>query len=374
MPLIKREDHRERRELLGSSQRILIIRLSAIGDVIHALPVAYALKKEYPQAELTWVVEEKAKDLVIGNPYLKHVILLPKTRWREGFKREKISTLRTIRGFFKRLKRYDFHVALDLHGLFKSAITGYLSGANRRIGPADGREGSTLFYQEKLPVPARGELHQVERNLFLAQGESRESREGREGREGREIDYGIRISREERREVESLLTERGLLTDQPLIAINPFTTWVSKDWFIESWARVGDSLIGELGSRVIFTGGGEDRERIEEILALMQREAFNLAGCTSLKELAELYKRVDLFLGGDTGPMHLAAAMETKVIALFGPTNPVTHGPYGERHTLLQADLDCIPCWKKRCPSKRECMREIQVDHVLEAVERHIDL
>jgi len=338
--------------------KILLIRLSAIGDVIHALPVAKATRERYPKAEITWIVEDKAKDLVIGNPNIDNLIILPKEEWKRDFKNNKWSTIKKARSFFKKLKKHKFDIALDVHGLFKSGLTAYLSGAKKRVGPANGREGSTLFYQQKVKLPTT-EIHQIDRNLQIAQGIDVKTDS---------VAFDIILSKEEEKMVAQILKELGLDSDKPLITINPYTSWSSKNWLNRRWAEVADNLIKDLNCEVIFTGSPADRAGVSEIIELMEERSYNLAGKTNLKELAGIYDRADLFIGCDTGPMHLAVAMETPVIALFGPTNPVTHGPYGDNNIVLKGDTPCKCCWKRVCQHNKECMKAISVNNLLEAV------
>jgi ADP-heptose:LPS heptosyltransferase len=234
-----------------------------------------------------------------------------------------------------------------------------LSGARRKIGPSDGREGSVLFYKEKIPAP-RGKIHQIKRNLYLA---------GAAGaRDVENIDFGIVPSGDDKDSIDNYLRELPA-GGKIITAINPFTTWESKNWFVERWAALADRLIEELNCEVILIGSPSDKAGAERVSALMKENAYNLTGRTSLTELAELYKRIDLFVGCDTGPMHLAAAMGAKVIALMGPTAPETHGPFGEGHIVLQTNLACIECWKKTCPLRTNaCMKGISVEDVFNAV------
>lgn len=341
-------------------KNILIVRLSAIGDVVHALPVAHAVRKKYPRAEISWIVEEKAYELVETNPYLDRVILLPKNQWKKEFSNQKWKTLKKVKRYFQELKKYNFDFVLDIHGLFKSGLTTFFSGANIRYGPADGREGSTLFYNHKIePPPVK--VHQVERNLYLAQAI---------GADTDDVDYGITVREEEKKKIDLILEPES----EEIIAINPFTTWTSKDWPRKRFAELADRLKQKLDCKIVITGGPGDVEGVQEICSMMDKKSLNLAGKTSIRELAELYRRVDLFIGGDTGPLHLAAAVNTPCIALMGPTTPETHGPYGEGHTVIHKDLECKGCWKRECKKgDRSCMKKIEVDEVFFAVRKMLD-
>ncbi|TDX59234.1 glycosyltransferase family 9 protein [Orenia marismortui] len=343
--------------------KILLIRLSAIGDVIHALPVARATRERYPEAEITWIVEDKAKDLVIGNPNIDNIIILPKEEWKKEFKTKKWATLKKARSFFKELQKKEFDIALDVHGLFKSGLTAYLSGAKKKIGPAKGREGSTLFYDHKVELPTE-EIHQIDRNLQIAKGVDVKAET---------VSFDITLSEEERKKVDQLLKGLAINDSKLLITINPYTSWSSKNWLNQRWAKVADKLIKDFNCELIFTGSPADRAGVGEIIDLMEEDPYNLAGRTNLKELAGVYDRADLFIGCDTGPMHLAVAMATPVIALFGPTNPLTHGPYGDNNIVVKGTEECRCCWKRVCKHNNECMKSISVDDLIDNVELIID-
>ncbi|MCK8824295.1 lipopolysaccharide heptosyltransferase II [Fuchsiella alkaliacetigena] len=339
-------------------KNILIVRLSAIGDVIHALPVANAVRESYPEAEITWIVERKAYDLVANNPHLNRVLLFPKESWKEEFKQAKRATLKKAYSFLKGLKEYDFDLVLDLHGLFKSGIVTYFSRAPLRVGAADSKEGSRLFYNQLAEVEP--DLHKVERNLNLA----REI-----GAESKVVTFDFAVAEKEVKKINSLLAKLPLDFRAPWVAINPYTSWTSKNWPEEYYAQLTKRLIEELDCEVFLTGSPADREGVAGIRARFNEKVYNLAGETNLKELTELYKRMNLFIGGDTGPMHLAAAVNTQVLALMGPTTPQTHGPYGNQHRVVRLEgLDCLECWDRSCEQERACMEELSVEQVFRAV------
>ncbi len=336
-------------------KKILICRLSAIGDVIHTLPVAHALRKKFPEAELHWLVEKKAYQLVKMNPYIDQVILHPRHAWKDELKKRGFfAAFKAARFFFRSLKENNYDVFLDLHGLFKSAFTGYLAKAAVRIGPADGRELSPNFYHGKIEMP-EVKLHQVERSLHLASAL---------GAESESMDYGLKSNQDLINAIDKLLKEYNIDQTAGFIVINPFTTWNSKNWFEKRYRELAAKLL-EKGQQVIFTGGSGDEAGIEKIIGPLQGKVYNFAGLTNLPELAELYKRAELFIGGDTGPAHLAAAVNLRVLCLMGPTDPATHGPYGKKHRVIQDNsLSCIRCWDKKCDRELSCMKAITVEQV----------
>ncbi len=341
-------------------KRILLIRLSAIGDVINALPVARAVRRGYPEAEISWLVEDTSAELVGANPNIDRVFSLPRGRWSRELRRADPGVFKDMRSFFGGLRKSGFDMSLDLHGIFRSALSSYLSGAADRFGPADGREGSGFFYTEKIRTPA-GKGHVVTRNISIA---------GSIGASTGEAGFDIVVPPAIREKAEEML-ERIPPGDRRIVAVNPFTSWSSKNWPVQRYARMADRIINELDCAVLFTGSRADRRGVGKIIRLMKGTAFNLAGETGLLELAGLLKGADLFIGGDTGPMHLAAAMGTRVIALMGPTSALTNGPYGEGHTVLKAG-GYKNCWKQNCPSGNLCMREITVDDVLSAAAKNL--
>lgn len=344
-------------------EKILITRLSAIGDVIHALPTAYALRKKYPTAQIDWLVEKKAYPLVKLNPYLDNVILLPRKKWQEMLSSDFLAVVKSFFAFFKKQKKKQYDINLDLHGLFKSGLSSFLIKPGLRIGPADGRELSTFFYQAKIEIPDKT-MHKIERNMHLASALDVSTEE---------INYGLKMTPVIKSRVSRLFELEKIETTKKVIIINPFTTWESKNWFLERYFKLANNLI-KAGHFVIFTGAPGDKEAIDNFEAEKEESWSNLAGKTGLAELTEIYNRADLYIGGDTGPTHLAAAVELPVVALMGPTNPDTHGPYGEGHTVIQDNsLECIRCWDEHCSRKMQCMKSINVEQVLRIAKKKLD-
>ena len=343
--------------------KILITRLSAIGDVVHALPVAYALRKKYPDAQIDWLVEAKAFPLVNLNPYLDNAILLPRKEWKEMLNEDVVRAVKSFFDFFKQMKKKNYDLNLDLHGLFKSSLSGFLSKPELRMGPADGRELSTLFYQAKIEIPDQT-MHKVERNLHLAAAL---------GAKNDEVNYGLKMTPVVKSRVSRLFESENIDQNKELVVINPFTTWESKNWFLERYFKVANELIKN-GYYVIFTGARSDKESIDSFEAVEENSYSNLAGKTDLQELTEIYNRAVLYIGGDTGPTHLAAAIDLTVIALMGPTDPETHRPYGEGHTVIQDNsLECIRCRDEKCSRKMQCMKSISVEQVLRIAKKKLN-
>jgi heptosyltransferase I len=189
------------------------------------------------------------------------------------------------------------------------------------------------------------------------------------GIHSRDITYRLPIHNDDRKAVARLLGLEGINNTRPLICINPVAKWTTKLWPNEHFAALADRLSKRYRISPIFTGAPEDKETVQNILSRMTTPAVDLTGITSLKTLAALYETADVLISTDTGPMHLGAAVNTPVVALFGPTAPWRTGPMGDQHQVIRAGLPCSPCFKRHCPTC-DCMKLIHVNQVLEGVAR----
>ena len=310
--------------------RILIIKPSSLGDVVHALPTVNLIRRKYPQAHISWLVNDTLTSLLQRCPIIDEII--PFERRRFG----SLTQLPHFRNFLAMLKGRHFDIAIDLQGLLRSGIISWATRAPRRIGLSDAREGARFFYNEIVRVPR---AHAVDRYLLAAQ---------HLGCDSTPVEFPLGVSRS--------------VTSEGLIGVNPSARWATKLWGNDKFAELIRRLPSE---RVVLTGSAAEREQIDKI-AQGRR---NLTGQTDLFQLAELYRRCQVVVTNDSGPMHLAAAVGTPVVAIFGPTDPALTGPYGDRHVVLRAGVLCSPCFKDSCANKvhMECMKLITVEQVLEA-------
>ena len=348
------------------SMNILIVKTSAIGDVIHTLPALNALRRKYPEARIDWLVEEAAADLVIGHAALDNVLISRRKAWVRDLKQGRVlAAWQGFADFVKRLRTTEYDLLIDFQGLLKSGISVWLARAGRKVGFGRGMEhaeGSYIFLNETV-APVSMDEHAVIRGLLLLKAI---------GIDSEDIVYDLPVGKEQREKISQLLEVEGVDPARPLVAINPMTTWETKHWKNERFAQVADQLL-DRGIEVVFSGGPQDVGAIEGIRAAMTGKAASLAGRTTLKDLAVLYERVAVLITTDTGPMHLAAAVGTPVVALFGPTAPWRTGPFGSGHRVLRAEIACSPCLKKLCNRKHECMEQITVDQVVQAAQTALD-
>lgn len=337
---------------------ILIVKLSAIGDVIHTLPSLAALRELYPEAHITWVVEEAAAGLVNNHPLLDAVLISRRKSWIQYLRKGEFSRpLREIRAFLRKLRKRPYDLVIDFHGLLKSALIVLLSGGKRKLGYDSMQELSGLFYNEKIPEDMN--KHAVDRYLDFPR---------HLGAKIAKAQFILPSDNATQTRMQSLL-EKYHLENKKFIAVNSVAYWETKLWDDEKFARLADSIKTKLNMEVVFTGSA--KESIEKITTRMQAKAVNLAGETTLPELAYLYQKALLLVTTDSGPMHLAAAVGTPVVALFGPTDPRRTGPYGDGHIIIRADLPCSPCLRKECPTTK-CMQDILPEHVMAAIEQKL--
>ncbi len=340
--------------------KILIVKLSAIGDVIHTLPSLNAIRKHYPDAHITWLVEEAASSLVVGHEALNRVIISKRKQWiKKKFGPSCLNNIKEAYQFIKELRDTEYDLIIDFHGLLKSGVLIALARGKRKIGFNKGMEHmehSYIFLNERIP-PVNMDNHALLRSLMLINAI---------GIKSKEIEYKIPVSDHTRILTDELLERHGIKDPGILVAMNPVAKWETKLWDNRKFALLADRLIEKYNASVIFTGSQSDKSTIDNIMSCMSQSGVNLAGETTLKTLAALYEKTKILISTDTGPMHMAAAVGTPVIALFGPTAPWRTGPFGSEHKILRSGLECSPCFKRQCDTI-DCMKQISVEQVIDA-------
>jgi heptosyltransferase-1 len=345
-----------------SIDRLLIVRLSAMGDVIHTLPAAQALRDAFPSATIGWIVEERWAELLCapgtprrgsrsrGRPLVDWVHVVRLTGWRKSL--FDMNTVEQIARVWNDVRSVRYQVALDLQGAIRSAVLARLSGAPVVYGARQTRESpATLFYTRQQI--ARG-THVVEQNLALVEAVagSKSSPDG--------VDLPRDLAAEQH--IEQRLADAGV---RQLAIINPGAGWGAKRWPAERYGAVARALACCGLQSIVNYGPGEDQlAREAEESSKGAAKAFAL----SITELIALTRRAKLFVGGDTGPLHLAAALQVPIVAIFGPTDPARNGPYGTRSIVLRNPTS--PTSHARRVQPDEGMLEITVDSVIDAARR----
>jgi lipopolysaccharide heptosyltransferase I len=362
-------------------KRILLIKPSAMGDVIHALPVLAKLRARYPSARIDWLLNPPLAELVRHHPALSGVVLFDRHAfarcWRDW---------RAAAGLGRMLAeirsaRYD--LAIDLHGQFRSALVALASGAPYRIGfdrPARGprspserrlvpeayahgwtgaREGAWLAYTHRIRIPTL-DSHAVDRYLWLGP---------LLGLDDCPPAFDVPAVPHAEAKVADLLARRGL-AGRPLAVLVPGTLWETKHWHVAGFSEVARHLL-RTGRAVALAGSRSDRARCQAVAALAPGVA-DLSGQTNLPELAALLRRAAVCVTNDSGSMHLAVALGRPVVSVFGPTDPVWIGPYGRPEAVVRAGVPCAPCYLRkvrRCPHAHECMTRVTGAEVIDRLE-----
>ncbi len=320
-----------------SQMRILIIKLSSIGDLFHALPAVHNLKVGL-NADIDWVTTTAYVDLVRCFDDVDRVIGFPRKHFFQNFKTFAASL---------REDRYDMIV--DLQGLLKSAIVGRLAHGAQRIGPSFQREGARCFYTSVAGVRNKNR-HAVLENLDIIRHLGIE-----------EIPHTFPVS----------FPEYKTETQHPRVGICPSSRWPSKNWPVERFAEVANALQTSAGASITLLGGPEDGDVCQIIESKLDHPCENLAGKTTLPEIGGILNTMDLLIANDSGPIHMAAAVGTPALAIFGPTNPNRTGPFGDIHRVIKTAYPCPPCHHRTFQHPNiPCITGVKIYSVLDAAQQ----
>jgi lipopolysaccharide heptosyltransferase I len=353
-------------------QRILLIKLSAVGDVLHTIPVLNKLRKRYPAARIDWLAAPEIAELLRHHRGISNVVEFARGEWSEPWRLRPFANTARLAADL-RAARYD--LVIDMHGQFRTAVFTLATGAPVRIGfdrprvqvwaaserelPQaarrhawqGARELSWLAYTHHIRLPTL-EVHAVDRYLSIGP---------MLGLDAGAADFSFPIPPAAHTRVASLLSQHGVVDRaRGPIVIAPGTVWETKAWRQEGFAEVARYFMSQ-GFAVVLAGSPRERTLCAQI-AGEAPGVINLAGETSLTELVALVDRASLCLTNDSGPMHLAVARGRPVVSIFGPTDPIWIGPYGRLDAVLQSKIPCAPCYLRtlaRCPHQHACMRDI---------------
>ena len=341
-----------------SSDRILITQTGGwIGDMILLTPALRALKRAYPQSHLTLLIRPLVANLMETCPYVNEVII--------DTKGSGISRVPSFFELVRRVRRGRFNLAVVLHPTsIRNALIPFLAGASLRVGSNVGGRGILLSQSCTDDTT----VHEVDRYLRVLQLLNVE--ETTSGLEFWHTDT-------DRRAVHQLLGGCNVVPEDRIIGINLGTTWGTKSWALDRFADVIAGIQNRFEGAIVLTGSSSEVGLGKALQELIKTEVINLIGKTTILQLGALIERCDLYLTCDSGPMHIAAAVGTPTIALFGPTNPLRHRPYGEGHHVIEKDVSCRPCYKRKCmrtDAPNLCMTEIQASDVVQHITSYFDL
>lgn len=374
-------------------RRILIIKLRHIGDVLLTVPTIRALREAFNNAEISVLVNKGTEEMLTGNPLLNEVIVYKRDINRLPFSQRVKNEII----FVSDLRKKGFDLVVDLTSGDRPALLSFLCGARYRIGnnpKGKGFSGKRFLYTHLSNVDQK-RRHTVEYNLDIVREFGIDTR-------NKSVDFYF--NKEDEDFINAFLKKNKVTEKDTLIHIHPTSRWLFKTWPDKSMAEVIDYLQNKRKTRVVLTSCPEKKEleRANNILKICKSEPLNLLGKTTLKQLGVLSARAQLFFGVDSAPMHIAAAVNTPVIALFGPSGAFHWGPWDNnyssefgvwsselrnpysrkngtqtfgRHTVIQKDWDCIPCGKDGCDGtkKSRCLDEITVESVIRIINKKLN-
>ena len=323
-------------------EKILIVLHGSIGDVTRAIPLANLVRRGFPRATITWSIERPALPLVEHHSAVDEIVLFERENWR-----------RSLRPFLHRIREGRFDLVLDLQRHLKSGLVSWWSGAPERVGfhRRDAKEFNWLFNNRHIPATVNGTSklnHYLKFAEFL-------------GIEPYPIEWNFSLLPEEEAAVENMLRVVG----GPFAAYLVGGRWESKRWFPDEASKSAAEVKRRHGLEIVLLGGKDDIAFAGEIERRAEARVFNWAGKTSLREVIGILSRAEISVGADSGLMHLSAAVGTPVVSLWGPTDPLRTGPFGGDELIVQGEAACAPCYLKRCPIGRVCMRSITSAAVL---------
>ncbi len=345
-------------------KKVLIIKPSSMGDVIHALPLIHAIKRRYPTSYIGWVVQKSLAGLLEPDPFIDEIITIDIPSTSEPSARTSayihafVATVRSLKILRRKFVARPYDVVLDLHASFRSGLISIMNPKSFRLGFADAKELNTFFQSDHVSS-STANPHAVDQLLCFADFLKISVNPA---------DFRLFLGDGAEQEAKSFMDSSGLGTFDRVVYANPGTRWATKFWNKRAWADLADRLIVELQCTVILGGGPSERAYVEEIVNLMKLRPVVAAGCLSPAGAASLIKASQIYVGVDSGPMHMAAFLGTPVVALFGPTDPEKVGPYGEGHRVVRVDdLTCLGCRKSVCNDKK-CLDGISSDRVFEEI------
>lgn len=343
---------------LSAPRRILVIRLDRLGDVVLSTPVLRVLRQQFPHAFIAMMVRPSCRDVIEGHPLLNESIIYEKETRHRGL-------LATFL-FARKLKRYEFDTALILHPSARSHWIAFLAGIPNRVG--FNRKSAWLLTRRLPHQKQEGKKHEAAYTLEMLQVFGITPPPAPEP--------SIVVQESAQRRVAVLLEQAGISRER-LVAIHPSASCVSKRWMPDRFAQVADRLVASCNVRICLVAGAEDAPYANAVASAMQAPVLNLAGRLTVAELAALLQRSALLLSNDSGPVHMAAALGTPVVDIFGRNqrglSPLRWGPIGKNHIVLHKEVGCVTCLAHACDIGFLCLTALPVDEVFDAVKNVLD-
>jgi predicted lipopolysaccharide heptosyltransferase III len=347
----------------SSYKRILLIQLGDIGDVILTLPAIRALRENFPESRLVVCVREKAREIIEDCPWASEVMTV----------RKELTPLKSAilaqAHWMRELRAHRFDLAIDLRTGTRGAIIAGFSGAGTRIGrfATDGRLWRNRVFTHLVTPPDEACQYAAEHNLNILFPLHLKIRDSA---------LQITVPSHRKQAATRLLSSEKVPKNRPLLAFHPFSLWKYKEWQVNSCAELIDDVQIRYDVTVVITGASEERGRADHVVTRCRTKPFNLAGKTSIGELAAVLSACRGFIGVDTAALHLAAAVGIPTLGIFGPSPAVCWAPRGSRHTVVSKNLPCVPCRRKGCQNSEisQCLDELTLRDIHEELCRFIEL
>ncbi|MFC1666779.1 lipopolysaccharide heptosyltransferase II [Candidatus Omnitrophota bacterium] len=330
-------------------KRILIVNVNWLGDTLFVTPFIRTIRENYPDSYIAVVTHPRCRQVLEDNPHIDEIIIYDEKVLHRSLLK-KISIISQLRS-----KRFD--IAFILRRSLTRTMLIFLSKIPERIGH-DNKKSGFLLTRKVSPPPK--DIHRVEYFLTLARSM---------GMQPRKTGCEFFVSQKDKDKADEILKAQGFKGGKDFVVINPGGNWELKRWPAENFAKLGDAVFDRFNMAVVLTGAEKDMDLCKRVSHLMDHEPILLCGKTDLKTLGAIFKKAKWVISSDSGPMHIAAALKTSLVALFGPTAPKITGPHGEGvYKILCKDVDCeIPCYNLSCKDNR-CMKAISVKDVLEVM------
>lgn len=344
-------------------RRILIIKPSAVGDVVRTLPVLTALRRRWPQAEISWLVASHCAGVLADHPALDRVIYFD----RKGYANvgRDLSIMHGFTSFLHELRSYRFDLVIDLQGLFRSALFAYMTRARVRVGRGDNREMNGFFYTHRAAVNQRN-MHAfvLIRSVVAPLGVNAEPSPS-----------DLYIAEHVRSAARQVLEKAGLPAGRPYVVIAPSSNWETKDWPAEKFAQTA-ALLRKRFDLVPVVVGTKGQRPMAATIRQAEPAAIDLCGASTLAELVAVIQGAALLVANESGPLHIADAFDMPLVGICGPTDPRSVGPYHRTDGVIRADMPCLNCWIKklrRCPYGHRCMKGLAPEDVVELAGRQLE-
>ena len=342
-------------------KNILLIRLSSLGDIVLTSPAIRAVRQHFPQARISMLVAEQSADLLTENPHLDEVIPFDRKAGNKD--------TGEMRRIIRHLREWNFDIAIDFQRKFRTSLLVYLSGAKCRVGY---HQPNGVLCTVRVPdlntkairAGRISSAHAIDRYFDLLHPI---------GVEATDRTLELFITDADRAFAHEMIATKGIEADRPKVGLFPGAGWKLREWMPDRFAAIGDRITKQFDAQVLLFGGPHEGELVQQVGDLMTTEAISLAGNLRIRQLAALIEQCDLFVTNDTGPMHVAAAMHTPTVALFGPGDHIRFQPLDPIHTTIRHHVPCNPCkqFTNKCKNNI-CMKRITVDEVWETVHQNL--